>query len=768
MNRPQPNAQPPSPLPGEPMEPTIVSEATANDPLLGSLVILAEHFGQSVPESALVSGLPLVDSRLTPRLFASAAARASLSARVIKRPLKDLRTMLLPVILLMKNAGAVVLKSRSGKNATVVIPETGTGAVQMPLTELQPDYTGYAICVKPEYRASELDEGVGKQEINNQHWFWGAVLPLWRTYLQVFAAAFFINCLALAAPLFIMNVYDRVLPNKAFTTLWVLALGIGMAIVFDFIFKTTRVALLNNVGRRADLVLASRLFQHVLSLDLSKRPLKTGTFANQLRDYEMVREFFTSSTVITLTDFMFIWLFIFVIYYVAELVALVPAIAVIAVLIVVVALQVSLHRAVNKAQAEANHRHSILFEALTGLETIKCLRAEGQFQRKWEQFIGRNAVTTERLRHLSSLATNFTSFMQQLVTVGVIVVGLYLFDAGEVTPGAIIAAVILSSRAVAPLGQIASTLSRAQQAIHSFRVLDNIMGLPEEDLGQVRHISRRIDAGSVAFEEVTFKYPESETSALEHFSLKISEGERVGIIGKIGSGKTTIGRLLVRLYVPSSGSLLLDGIDIRQYHTAEIRRCVAFVSQDSALFHGSVRDNIVLGAPQLSDELVVHAADLSGVTDFVRGHPQGFTMPVGEAGRFLSSGQKQAIALARAFLLVPKIIFLDEPSGAMDTASERLLVERLKAAFKSEQTVIVTTHRANMLALVNRLIVLDRGKILADGPRDDVLAMLTHSSNQKEPAKTRSKRTEKDERVKPFRVLGEESKEKATPAQSAD
>jgi len=768
MNRPQPNAQPPSPLPGEPMEPTIVSEATANDPLLGSLVILAEHFGQSVPESALVSGLPLVDSRLTPRLFASAAARASLSARVIKRPLKDLRTMLLPVILLMKNAGAVVLKSRSGKNATVVISETGTGAVQMPLTELQPDYTGYAICVKPEYRASELDEGVGKQEINNQHWFWGAVLPLWRTYLQVFAAAFFINCLALAAPLFIMNVYDRVLPNKAFTTLWVLALGIGMAIVFDFIFKTTRVALLNNVGRRADLVLANRLFQHVLSLDLSKRPLKTGTFANQLRDYEMVREFFTSSTVITLTDFMFIWLFIFVIYYVAELVALVPAIAVIAVLIVVVALQVSLHRAVNKAQAEANHRHSILFEALTGLETIKCLRAEGQFQRKWEQFIGRNAVTTERLRHLSSLATNFTSFMQQLVTVGVIVVGLYLFDAGEVTPGAIIAAVILSSRAVAPLGQIASTLSRAQQAIHSFRVLDNIMGLPEEDLGQVRHISRRIDAGSVAFEEVTFKYPESETSALEHFSLKISEGERVGIIGKIGSGKTTIGRLLVRLYVPSSGSLLLDGIDIRQYHTAEIRRCVAFVSQDSALFHGSVRDNIVLGAPQLSDELVVHAADLSGVTDFVRGHPQGFTMPVGEAGRFLSSGQKQAIALARAFLLVPKIIFLDEPSGAMDTASERLLVERLKAAFKSEQTVIVTTHRANMLALVNRLIVLDRGKILADGPRDDVLAMLTHSSNQKEPAKTRSKRTEKDERVKPFRVLGEESKEKATPAQSAD
>jgi ATP-binding cassette subfamily C protein LapB len=764
MNRPQLTVQPPNAMLGEPGAAPILADAATADPLLGSLVILAQHFGNSVPESSLISGLPLVDGRLTPKLFARAAARASLSARIIKRPLKDVQTMLLPAVLLMQNAGAVVLMSRAGKNANVIVPETGTGAVQMPLAKLESEYTGYAICVKPEYHAPELDEGIAKRGITKEHWFWSAVLPLWRTYVQVFTAAFLINCLALAAPLFIMNVYDRVLPNKAFTTLWVLALGMGMAIVFDFVFKTTRVALLNNVGRRADLVLASRLFQHVLGLDLSKRPLKTGEFANQLRDYEMVREFFTSSTVITLTDFMFIWLFIFVIYYIAGAVALVPAIAVIAVLIVGLALQVPLHRAVHKTQEEANHRHSILFEALTGLETIKCSRAEGQFQRKWEQFIGRNALTTERLRHLSSLAMNFTSFMQQLVSVGVIIVGLYMFDAGDVTPGAIIAAVILASRAVAPLGQIAGTLSRAQQAIHSYRILDKIMGVPEEDLGQVRHISRKIDTGSIGFDKVTFRYPESEAPALEDFSLKIGEGERVGIIGKIGSGKTTIGRLLARLYVPSSGSLLLDGIDIRQYHTAEIRRCVAFVSQDSALFHGSVRDNIVLGAPQVSDELVVRAADLSGVTDFVRGHPQGFNMPVGEAGRFLSSGQKQAIALARAFLLEPKIIFLDEPSGAMDMASERLLVERLRATFKSDQTVIVTTHRASMLALVNRLIVIDRGKLVADGPRDEILAMLTRNAT---PAGTPAKQGRSDQRIKPLRVRSEENKEEA-PAQGAD
>jgi len=419
-----------------------------------------------------------------------------------------------------------------------------------------------------------------------------------------------------------------------------------------------------------------------------------------------------------------------VIYLIAGAIALVPAIAVIAVLIVGVLLQFPLHRAVHRAQTEATHRHSLLFEALTGLETIKCSRAEGQFQRKWEQFIDRNAETTERLRRISSLTMNFTSLVQQLVSVGVIIVGLYMFDAGQVTTGAIIAAVILASRAVAPLGQIAGTLSRAQQAIHSFQVLDNIMQFPEENLHQVRHVSRAIEKGNVAFDNVTFKYPEAEAPALENFTLNISQGERVAIIGKIGSGKTTIGRLLTRLYVPSSGSLLLDGIDIRQYHPAEIRRCVAFVSQESALFNGSVRDNIVLGAPHVSDELVVRAADLAGVSEFVRGHPQGFNLPVGEAGRFLSSGQKQAIALARSLLLEPEIIFLDEPSGAMDTASERLLIQRLKSTFKSDQTVIVTTHRSSMLALADRLIVIDRGKLVADGPRDEVLAMLTGGTRQ--------------------------------------
>ncbi|MFQ5626308.1 MAG: type I secretion system permease/ATPase, partial [Methyloligellaceae bacterium] len=573
-----------------------------------------------------------------------------------------------------------------------------------------------------------------------------AVTPLWPAYLQVLVAAALINILALAAPLFIMNVYDRVLPNKAIPTLWVLAIGVILAILFDFILKMLRNGLIGNAGRRADVLLASRLFSHVLNLDLSKRPMKTGEFANQLRDFEIVREFFTSNTVVNLTDFIFIWLFIFIIFQIAGILALAPAVAVIAVLLVGLLLQFPLRRIVGQAQSEATHRHSLLIEALTGLETIKTSRAESQFQDQWEQFVGRNARTAEKLRSISAFGTNFTALAQQLVTVGVVIIGVYMFDQGEVSPGAIIASVILAGRAVAPLGQIAATIGRSQQAIFSLRTLNQVMSVPGEDAGQERHLNRKMAAGSVVFDKVSFTYPGAECPAVNEFSVKIRPGERVGIIGRIGSGKTTLGRLIARLYQPTEGSLLLDDVEIRQYHSNEVRRRVAFVSQDSSLFHGTVRDNIVLGTPNISDDLVLRAADLAGVSEFVKLHPQGFNMPVGETGRFLSSGQRQTIALARAFLSDPLIVFLDEPSGSMDPASEQALLERLRTAFRPDQTLIVTTHRMAILALVSRLIVIENGRVVADGPRDIVLEALRTKADKQASDNTGSRQRAGKER----------------------
>jgi ATP-binding cassette, subfamily C, bacterial LapB len=697
-----------------------------SDPLLGCLEIVADHYGRSAASGALTSGLPLVQGRLNPQMFVRAASRVGLSARVAKRRIDDLLKILFPVVLIMKDNSAVVLLDHDGENAMVALPETGKGAVQVTLKSLRGRYAGYAILIKPEYRAAQESKELGGAR---GHWFWSSVAPLWPAYVQVFLAAALINILVIAAPLFIMNVYDRVLPNKAITTLWVLAIGMGAVVLFDFVLKSTRHAILGNAGRRADVILASRIFSHVLSMDVGKRPLKTGEFANQLRDYEMVREFFTSNTVVTLTDFLFIGLFIAIIYYIAGIIAIVPLAAVILVLAVGFLLQVPLNRSVRRAQSEATHRHSLVIEALNGLETIKCARAEGQFQQQWEQFIGHNSRTAESMRHWSTLAMNATGVIQQLVSVGCVLIGVYMFSAGDVSSGAIIASVILASRAVAPLGQIAATLSRAQQAFHAYKALDRIMDLPTEEDGQDRHVNRRIVEGRINFEGVTFNYPESEAPALNDFDLRIESGERVGIIGKIGSGKTTIGRLLARLHLPTSGTLLLDDVDIRQYHPSEVRRAVAFISQDTALFYGSVRDNIVLGVPHISDDLVLRAAELAGVTDIIKNHPKGFNMQVGEGGRFLSSGQRQTVVLARAFLLEPHIIFLDEPSGSMDMASERQLIQRLKVAFRPDQTVIVTTHRYNVLALIDRLVVVDNGRVVADGPRDEILAKLNRNAN---------------------------------------
>jgi ATP-binding cassette subfamily C protein LapB len=701
------------------------------DPLLGCLEIAADHYGRSMSAAALISGLPLVDGRLTPQLVLRAASRVGLSARIVKRRIGELLKILFPVILLMEGNNAIVLVDHDGETATIALPETGKGTVSMPLPSLANSYTGYAILIKPEYRLPQEQQDAAKTQ---GHWFWSAVAPLWPAYVQVFLAALLINILVIAAPLFMMNVYDRVLPNKAIATLWVLAIGMGAVVFFDLILKVTRHALLSNAGRRADVLLASRIFAHVLKLDLGKRPLKTGEFANQLRDYEMVREFFTSNTVVTLTDFAFIGLFIIIVYYIAGLVALIPAVAVVLVIGIGTLLQLPLVRRVRQVQTEATHRHSILLEALNGLETIKCARAEGQYQRQWEQFIGHNSRTTEHMRSLSTLAMNITGFIQQLVSVGVIVAGVYVFSAGHVTSGAIIAAVILSSRAVAPLGQTASTISRAQQAFQAYKTLDRIMQLPAEDEGRARHINRSINDGRISFDNVTFRYPESEAPAINGFDLKIEPGERVGIIGRIGSGKTTLGRLLARLYLATEGTLFLDGVDVRQYHPAEVRRCVGFVSQDTILFYGSVRDNIALGVPHISDDLVLRAAEISGVIDFVKAHPKGLNMQVGEGGRFLSSGQRQAVILARACLLEPLVVFLDEPSGAMDMATERAFVQRLHHAFRPDQTLILTTHRYNVLSLVNRLVVIERGCVVADGPRDEILAKLNQGSGQRNAA----------------------------------
>ncbi len=692
------------------------------DPLLQSLLYLSAKFDRKVSVDAALAGIALVDGKLTPGLFLEAAKRAGYNAAIVKRPLAKIHPIALPAILLLEDQSAcVLLRKKMGKRAAVYDPVTGSETT-IRLRSLASSYTGHAILIKPETKL-DLTEAQPSREISG-HWFWGAIAKLWPSYLRVVLAAALINVLALASPLFIMNVYDRVLPNKSLSTLWVLATGVCLAILFDFLFRNIRNWLTDAAGRRADVLLATRLFSHAMALKLGNRPTTTGSFASQLREFDAVRDFFTSSTLATVTDLCFFGLFVFVIYQIAGPIAAVPVIGATLVVIFGLIIQIPLRSAARKTQEETAQRHSLLVESIAGLETIKTLKAEGVLQRVWEGLVGKTARTMEQTRKLQALITNVTVAVQQMVTVGVVLLGTYLFDAGQITMGAIIASVILAGRSVAPFGQFASLLARSQQSFAALSTLNSLMRLESERPAGKQFVNTEIDPGQIEFRGVSMTYPNAPTPALNDFSLTVNPGERVGIIGKIGSGKTTIGRLLAGIYHAEAGHLLIDGVDIRQHHPHTVRRAISVVAQDADLFYGTIRSNILFGAGDVSDEVFLNATRLSGVDDFAMKHPSGYDMDVGERGSLLSGGQRQAVCLARLLIRQPRVAFLDEPSGSMDLASERALIGHLKDSFADHQTLIVSTHRYSMLEVIDRLVVVKNGKVAADGPKQQVLNAL--------------------------------------------
>jgi ATP-binding cassette subfamily C protein LapB len=692
-----------------------------DDPLLASLVVLSHLLEHPASPESLKAGLPLVEGRLTPALAVRAAARARLSARLVRRPLEQIAALTLPCILILKEGACVLVAWGEGGTARILLPESGRGERTLPVRELAEAYAGHALFVRPEMRFDRRAEQVDSEP--SRRWFWGTLLECWPIYTEVLLAAVMINLFALASPLFIMNVYDRVVPNNALETLWVLAIGAITVFLFDFVLRNLRGYFVDSAGKIADLKIAGRIFEHVLGIRMSARPGSAGAFASNLREFETLRDFFTSATLVTVVDLPFVFFFIAVIWLIGGPVALVPALAVPVVIGVGLLLQIPLNRVVRRTFREAAQKHGVLVESINGLETIKSVGAEGRMQRNWEQFVQATAESATKSRFLSALGVNVSALAQNLVTVGVVIFGVYRISDGLMSVGALVACTIITGRAMAPLGQVAGILTRYHQARASYDALNAVMALPVERPPGSRFLHRPRIEGRVEFKQVTFSYPDQKLPALDKVSFSIKAGERVGLIGRIGSGKTTIEKLVLGLYHPDEGTVLVDGTDLRQIDPADLRRSVGCVQQDVFLFHGTVRDNITLGAPFADDETVLRAAEIAGVHDFVARHPQGFDRVVGERGENLSGGQRQAIALARALLMEPPILLLDEPSSAMDNAAENRLKQRLEQTLPG-RTLILVTHRASLLALVDRLIVLDAGRVVADGPRDKVLKAL--------------------------------------------
>ncbi|MBF4989424.1 type I secretion system permease/ATPase [Methylophilus sp. 14] len=705
------------------METTPYFNKTAKDALLECLLYICRHNRLATTRDALTSGLPLEGGKLNPELFKRSAERLRLEVTVKQGAVATLLQPQADVTLLLNNHRAcqLIKLDDSQHFAQVVFPDLSPDAVTMSLADLVAQYTGYALITKQNFMFDARTPEVGRVKV--RHWFWGTLAENKGIYRDVMVAALLINIFALAMPLFTMNVYDRVVPNKAVETLWVLGIGVALIVLGDLLLRSMRAYFLDWASARIDVKLSAQIMEKVLGTRYEAKPNSVGSFASNLRSFESVRDFITSATVVTLIDLPFGIIFLIVIAWINPYMVLPALIGGAIVLIYSLSVQTKMHDLSETMYRASAQRNATLIESLVGLETVKSMGVEGQMQGKWEKSALFLSEVGSKLKLLSSSITNGTYALQQIISVAIVILGVYLISNGDLTMGGLIACSQLTSRGLAPISQIAGLFTQYHTAATSLKSLDEVMGKPVERNKGVNFLSRPAFKGEIEFKNVSFKYPGSDELALNRVSFRIRPGEHVGLIGRMGSGKTTINKLILGLYQPTEGAILIDGIDARQIDPAELRRSIGYVQQDNHLFYGSLRENITLRHPHADDHSVLQAAQVGGIAEFVNAHPKGFDLEVGERGDTLSGGQRQGVGIARAFVTQPQIVLLDEPTSAMDHSGEET-VKRNIAQAAVDKTMIVISHRNAMLELAERLIVIDGGQVVADGNKEDVTAAL--------------------------------------------
>ena len=707
------------------------------DPLLECLVVFSKLFNRPISVDALISGLPIEPGKAGPELFSihsskglfsRVAKRAGFATRLIKRDLDQLSELLLPCILILKDRNACVLESIDSENrrARVIIPEVGEGEEWIELDRLEQEYIGFAFLLKREFKKRSKPTQILKSD--KSHWFWGTLVRSREIFASVILASLLVNLFVVATPLFTMNVYDRVVPNDALDTLWVLAIGVLLVFTFDALLRYIRTYLLEVAGKKSDVIMSSILYEQTMNLQMDQWPKSVGAFANNLRDFESIRNFLTASTIATLVDIPFSVIFLTVVAYIGGPLVAIPMITIALLLVYSFTIIKPLRESIESTFEAAAQKHSHLIESLSNIQTIKTLGASHHSQWVWEESTGEIAAKSMRARILSGSVHVVTHLVMQINTVGIIYYGVYKITDLELSLGGLIAVVMLSSRAVAPMGQIASLITNFQQTRTAYQALNALMTQPVERPEEKQFVRRPGFDGRIQLKSVNFTYPEMEKTTLTDVSLHIHPGEHVGIIGKVGSGKTSITKLIMGLYRPTEGAILIDDIDINQIDPADLRHNIGYLSQDVSLMSGSIRDNIVFKDPHIDDERLIEVSKISGVNEFVNKLPMGFDTPVGEQGAWLSGGQRQSIALGRALLLDEPILILDEPTNSMDNTTEAIIRRNL-FAYTRDKTLILVTHKAPMLDLVERLVVVDDGRIVMDGPKDKVLESLQGKSD---------------------------------------
>lgn len=688
------------------------------DALLGCLAIVCKLENMPFSEQVATAGLPIEKDGLTPGLFERAARKVGLTANLGQRPLAKISHLVLPAVLIMQDNNACVLTSVHDGLAEVYFPENPNEAKEVSLSDLKENYSGYIIYVAPHHQVEMRAESGIKPE-NYSSWFWGVIFSYKSIFLHVLIAAFLTNLFVLVIPIYIMNVYDRVIPTQSLPTLWMLTIGAVIFFLFDFLARVLRGYLIDTAGRRADIILASELFEKLMNLRMRQKPGSTGAFSNAFNDFEGLREFFTSATLTAIIDIPFTLLFVAAIWFIGGNIVWIPLTSVVVVITAAFIMEIPTVKAIKNVMAGATQKNAVLVESLNGLETIKSIGAEGLMQRKWEDAVITQTKANMLSRSLSNLSVNFAVLIQQLTVIGVVAFGALLISSNMLTIGGLIACTILSGR-VMMLSQIVSLSNRFARSRQTLKQFNELMQQKSERSNDHQYLHRPKLRGDIEFDDVTFIYPKRRINAVEHCSLSINAGEKIGIIGKIGAGKSTLLKLLVGLYQPATGSITVDGTDNQEIDPADLRGNIRYVASDSNLFYGTVKDNILMGARNVSDDAFMQATKISGVDSFIAQSPLGYDMPVGERGEGLSAGQRQAVILARALVANPPVLLLDEPTAGVDNNFEQELMKNIEGYIK-DKTLLLVTHRLNMLKLVDRVIVMERGHIVADGPRDEIL-----------------------------------------------
>ncbi|MEK6658180.1 MAG: type I secretion system permease/ATPase [Campylobacterota bacterium] len=711
---------------------------SVENPLLECLVIFTKLYNRPYSAEALVADLPVPSGRTTPKLFSldskgsksafhRAAQRAGFSSKLVNYSFKDISPLLLPVILILKgdkeSEKACILTeiSPDRKYAKIILPETGDSENWVKTEFLEAEYLDFAFLLKHDHEYKDTHNRLLKHE--NHHWFWGTLNYFSGVYTDVVIASFLINLFVMATPIFTLNVYDRVVPNNAMDTLWVFATGIVVIYIFDIALKFLRSYFLENAAKKSDVIMSSMIYEHVLNLKLASKPRSVGSFASNLKDFDSIRGFFTSSSIATIIDLPFTLIFLFITYIIGGWLIAIPIMSALIIIIYSVIIEKPMRHSVQNTYEASAHKNSVLIESLTALETIKALGISGQYQWKWEEATGDVAQKGLKSKILSNSISTFVNFIVQLNSIALVIGGVYAIGEKSLTMGGLIAVVMLGSRMLAPLGQVAALIANFQQTKTAYDAINNIMKLSVEREEAKNFVQRPSFKGKIEFRHVSFIYPNTDNKILDDVSFIINPGESVGIIGANGSGKTTIEKLVLGLYEPTDGSILIDGIDIKQIDPADLRQNISYVPQDVILFQGTLKENVVLRSPGASDEDILTVARLSGISDFVDIHPMGYDMPIGERGDGLSGGQKQSISIARAFIHQAPIILLDEPTNSMDSTHKTNFIKSL-IDYKKDHTMLLISHKNVLLALTQRLILLDRGRVILDGTHDDVIRQL--------------------------------------------